>query len=320
MNYIYLQPATIRFKWELEVAISNLIDLGVTPEQIWLVFSIDKEGIPKYLYDTYGVNVFLYKDDREDKRYIPSIRPYLWMRFLEDNPEMQMENFCYLDSDTIFRELPNWDTALPKLSKTTWYGSDCDSYLGTAYIDSKDKDLFTEMVKATDLPDSKAVRHSSSETQDVIGATWVISHPQASFWERAYYNSNSLYAFLSNVEPDYIHKHKVNDADYVPIQKWTAEMWAVLWTAWEEGINTIASPELLFSWATDKEDSWYQYKLFHNAGVVNEDMGLFFKGNYLNKTPFNDILTGKIPRTDKASQHYVDKIMKVTKKLGKQLC
>ena len=52
MNSIYLQPATIRFKWELEVAISNLIDLGVTPEQIWLVFSIDKEGIPKYLYDT----------------------------------------------------------------------------------------------------------------------------------------------------------------------------------------------------------------------------------------------------------------------------
>lgn len=316
MNYIYLQPANTRFEWELEVAINNLLDLKVDPSSIWLVFSKEKAYTPRYLYAKYGVNVFVYDDERTDKGYIPSIRPYLWMQFLNGNPEMQMETFCYLDSDTVFRELPDWDNVLPKLGANTWYGADCSSYLDISYIESKGEDLFDEMVDSMDLPDRVAVMKASAGTQDVIGATWVISQPQASFWEQAYYNTNDLYNFLARVEPDYIRDNKLQDANYVPIQKWTAEMWAVLWTAWEEGINTIASPELSFSWATDGGDSWYQHKLFHNAGVVNKDMGVFYKGAYLAKTPYQDILDNKVPITDKASQHYVEMIKQVASSLG----
>lgn len=310
MNYIYLQPANTRFKWELEVAITNLLDLGVDNRSIWLVFSKDDDSVPKYLFEKYDVNVFVYNDLREDKGYIPSIRPYLWAQFLRNNPEMQYETFCYLDSDTIFQRIPDWNK-LPS-SKTQWFGSDCNSYLGKDYIDSKGETLLQDMATQAGHTNTAVNLGYASKTNNVVGATWVISQPTAEFWETAYYNTLDLYNYLTRIESHYINLHK--DEDYKPIQKWTAEMWAVLWTAWSRGISTLASNELIFTWSTDPASDWMKHNLLHNAGVVNSDMGLFFKGAYSNTEPYADAENGAFPNTDKASYYYVQAIKRVTER------
>jgi hypothetical protein len=45
-----------------------------------------------------------------------------------------------------------------------------------------------------------------------------------------------------------------------------------------------------FSWATSPENLWNKCNIFHNAGVVNSTTGLFYKAQYMNKLPYNEIL------------------------------
>ncbi|WP_279401628.1 hypothetical protein [Piscibacillus salipiscarius] len=105
MKYILCQPAIKRFEWELEVCITRLQKLGI--RHIVLLFTRHDERVPVYLHENYGVEIHVYDDVREDKSYIPSVKPYLWKRYLEEDPSREMETYYYLDSDVLLRELPN---------------------------------------------------------------------------------------------------------------------------------------------------------------------------------------------------------------------
>ena len=67
-------------------------------------------------------------------------------------------------------------------------------------------------------------------------------------------------------------------------------MWAVLWNGWKLGKKTICHPNMEFSWATSSENLWNTCNIFHNAGAVNSKSGLFYKADYMNKLPYNEIL------------------------------
>ena len=58
--------------------------------------------------EKYGVEVHVYEDSRDDKEYIPSIKPYLWWKYLEENPKRENERYMYIDSDVIFRKKINF--------------------------------------------------------------------------------------------------------------------------------------------------------------------------------------------------------------------
>jgi hypothetical protein len=66
-------------------------------------------------------------------------------------------------------------------------------------------------------------------------------------------------------------------------------MWSELWTGWMMGYEVRVPKEFDFCWATDGIDRWNHLGFFHNAGVVSSD-GKFFKGLYINKTPYNEDL------------------------------
>lgn len=76
----------------------------------------------------------MYDDLRDDKEYIPSIKPYLWWKYLEEDHSREDDRYFYIDSDVIFnkrinlRKLPSKDDV--------WYCSDCCSYLSLDYIRS----------------------------------------------------------------------------------------------------------------------------------------------------------------------------------------
>jgi len=69
-------------------------------------------------------------------------------------------------------------------------------------------------------------------------------------------------------------------------------MWAVLWNLWSRDQETKIVPELDFAWGTDPITKLDQCTIYHNAGIVSDNMGeylAFYKGKYHRGTdPFED--------------------------------
>lgn len=59
--------------------------------------------------------VYSYEDDRFDKSYIPSIKPYLFYRYLSEDSERENETYVYLDSDTVILDLEAFKVPVTKV-------------------------------------------------------------------------------------------------------------------------------------------------------------------------------------------------------------
>jgi len=294
MKFILCQPAIKRFEWELEVCLTRLKKLGI--QDIVLLFAQWDNSVPKYLQEKYNVEVHVYDDTHRNKSYIPSVKPYLWMQYLSEDRSREKESYFYLDSDVLIREVPE---VLP--TENIWFASDCKSYIGIDYIDSKGSDLLERMCDVINIDASMIRKYNPTG-----GAQWVIKNPTFEYWKKVYEDSVKLFKFLSSVENEYVRK---NGSDYTPIQKWTAEMWAQLWNVYHIGRTVQVENELDFCWPTDDVEKYYSTKIYHNAGVLDDNQKLFFKGKYTNSTPFNDDLSG-IDQS-KASIEYVKAIYDV---------
>jgi len=284
MKYIMCQPAIHRFKWELEVSITRLKKLGIN--DIVLLFSKRDDNIPSYLSTKYGVETHIYEDNRRDRSYIPSIKPYLWAKYLQEDRSRELDDYFYIDSDVIFRGIP-----IVEPNVNVWYGSDCQSYLGIDYLDSKGPDIFNRICHIVGV-DPNYIRQQNP----ICGAQWVISKPSFEYWLKVYEDSNRLYRYLNSIGS-------------TGIQKWTAEMWAQLYNVYYFDKVTQIHSELDFAWSTDNVDTYYGVKILHNAGVIDDRQKLFFKGKYTRTSPFNDDLTFVDPT--KASIKYVEAIKEV---------
>jgi hypothetical protein len=258
--------------------------LGI--DDIILLFSKHSNKIPSYLRDKYGVEVHIYEDLRKDKSYIPSIKPYLWAKFLQEDRSRENETYFYIDSDVIFREVP-----IIEPNSNVWYGSSCHSYLSVDYIDSKGEGLLESMSRCIGIEPS-LIR----EVNPTCGAQWVLTNPTFEYWLKVYEDSIKLYKHLQSITDS-------------SIQKWTAEMWAQLWNVYYFGKTTEVHPELDFCWSTDKVERYYETKIYHNAGVVDDNQKLFFKGKYIYNFPFKDDLS--FVDTSKASIKYVEALKEV---------
>lgn len=273
MKLILCQPAIKRFEWELEVCLTNLQSVGFDMKDVVLLFTVHDSKVPETLLSKYGVEVHTYTDKRTDKQYIPSVKPWLWWQYLAEEPEREKEDYLYFDSDVIFRKRPDFRKLKAKPDR--WLCSDTNGYLNLNYI----KQCKNGEQVLTRMADIVGVTVSSLETinNNSGGAQWIISHPSAEYWRKVYVDSNRLWQYLQTVDSN--------------IQKWTAEMWAQLWNMMYFNIGPVISDELDFCWATDPVKRWNETKIMHNAGVTAEDKHLFFKGKYVNYTPFDDDLS-----------------------------
>ncbi len=234
----------------------------------------------------YDVDFLIYDDSRRYKAYIPSIKPYLWAKFLQEDRSRENDTYFYLDSDVIFREMP-----IIQPDSNIWYGSNCESYLSVDYIDSKGAGLLESMCRVIGI-NPEVIRNQ----RPICGAQWVISNPTFEYWLKVYEDSIKLYRYLNSIA----------NSD---IQKWTAEMWAQLWNVYHFGKTTEVSDELDFCWATDDINKYYETKIYHNAGVIDANQGLFFKGQYTQKSPMKDNLS--FVDSSKASIKYVEALREV---------
>lgn len=289
MKYILCQPATNRFKWELDVCLTNLKSHGI--KNIVLLFQKWDDNIPVYFKRKYGAEVHVYEDLREDKSYIPSIKPYLWWQYLLEDPSRQKGKYFYMDSDVIFREKLDF-RRLP-VKNDVWYCSDCNGYLNLDYI----RNCTNGEQTLRDMADIVGVTVESLGTinHNSGGAQWLIKNPSVEYWRKVYEDSNKIYNYFKDLDSN--------------IQKWTAEMWAQLWNMMYFNKGPKISNELDFCWATDPLYRWHETKIMHNAGVTVDNKDLFFKGKYVDTSPFDDDLS--FVNKERVSSKYVEAIRQV---------
>jgi hypothetical protein len=288
VKVILCQPAIPYLKWQLEVLLANIRQLSNV--EVVLLFTDHDFTIPGYFRKKYPeCGVFNYPE-RENRNYIPSVKPYLFWQYLAQDPAREQEDYFYIDADVIFRE---WiDCTTLGFDANTWVASHCKGYIG---YDDYLKTLKDGEAIISRMAEICGITVQQAKAAPSAGAQWVISQPTAEYWHRVYDDCVAIHNYFEPLDSE--------------IQKWTAEMWAQLYGVIREGKTVKISPELDFIMPTDDVARWDEVKILHNAGVTNTELNLFYKGGFIDKSPFGR----DFPQVDpsKASIKYVEAVKKV---------
>ena len=289
--FVSVQPDIPYFHWQTKIYVNNFIDKGIKPDKIHVLFVMvdrDQESEESLKLKDYGINVHHIKDTREknQKKYIPTLRPLALKEWLKNNPELG-KCYFYHDSDIVFRELPDFNSLL---NDDICYVSDTISYIGHDYIlecckryetqhnTLSNGELLTKMCEIIGIS-SDTVKNNQKNSG---GAQYLIKNTDYLFWEKVFNDSIKLYEMLLSFSKKYPINHH--------IQMWTSDMWAVLWNIWLLGKETLITKNLDFSWATDTISIYEKKPILHMAGVTD---GLkttkFYKGEFINVNPFDKL-------------------------------
>lgn len=287
IKFVTAQPDIEYFHWQCEIYANSLINLGVDPKNIIMIFGVinpskgESEGLKK-LREKY--NVFSFVDERRLRNYPPSMKTHLIYKFIK---KTGITDFFLHDSDVVFTDIIDFDT----MSDDVCYVSDTRGYLGFNYLfdtsvrykethkDLIDGDIVDKMSDIIGITPHE-VRLNEDKTG---GAQWYLKNQDWRVWKKIDDDAPKLYRFLQEYNNEYPIQH--------PIQSWTAEMWSILWNLWFYGYQTEISDELDFSWGTDNADVFCNKKIFHLAGVLEHEKDrLFFKGDFIGKNPIKLLL------------------------------
>ena len=301
--FVTAQPDVPYFHWQVKLYVYNFIEKGIDPQNIHVIFAMvhgKKEPSDEANeLKNYGINVHFYTDDRNSKTYIPSIKPYLIYRWLEENPRYGKLFFLH-DADIIFNYLPNFDGMLDDdftyLSDTIGYIGynyikDCCNRYETQHPNSEVEQLLREMTDVVGV----SIECVKCNQENSGGGQYLIKNTDSELWKKIYNDCTPLYYQML----DYQKRFPINPGQ---IQFWTAEMSSLLWNLWLNGKETIVTEKLDFSWATDNIKIYEKKPILHMAGVTeNLKSTKFYKGDYINVDPIEKL------KNDKSYFDYVDK-------------
>lgn len=285
--FVSAQPDVPYFMWQIKLYIHNFIEKGIKPQDIHVVLGLvngkNEPSEESKKLSQFGVNVHYFKDERYNKSYIPSIKPYLiskWLQLNEDYGKM----FFLHDSDIIFRELPKIDELI---NDDVCYMSDTIGYIGYDYLincceryekqheNTEKGQLLKEMCDVIGV-DVDVVKENQKNSG---GGQYIIKNTNPELWDKIYKDSIRLYKQILNYEK----RFPINNGR---IQSWTAEMWSLLWNLWLYGFNTKISDKLSFSWATDNVSKYEKHPILHMAGITDGmKKTKFYKGEFINVDP-----------------------------------
>lgn len=277
MKYICAQPATQYYGWQIDIMLYSFITVGINIEDVHIVCAIHGKIDPYFtkLMKKYPNVLFsFYEDNRYDKEYISSIRPYILKKHFTVYPELENEIIFYHDSDIVFTKPLNIEQFL---DNNICYLSDTISYIGYEYIKSKGDDVLNLMLNIVGI-DEDIVKNNQINSG---GAQYLLKKIDKYFWYDVENDSTRLYKEISILNKE----KKQNNKNYHELQIWCADMWAVLWNLWKRNKKTEVVKEMDFSWATSKIQDWHKNAIYHNAGITETNEGMFFKGKYIDKLP-----------------------------------
>jgi hypothetical protein len=303
MRFVCAQPASTYYAWQVEVMINNFMEMGINPNHIDIFCWKQNGVVPEEwlkLASGYPARFFFYDDERDTKHYISSIRPNILKQHFKLHEELSEDVIFYHDCDIVFTSRIDFDKYL---FNDKCYGSDCRWYISHDYIIGKGEDVLDKMCEIVSIP-----KHIvKSNELNSIGAQYIMKGINWRFWEEVEKDSERLFKEITELN----NIKKRENPSYHELQIWCADMWAVLWGLWKLGKETICDPDLEFSWGTSTEGDWDRLKIFHNAGVVSGNDGLFYKANYINRYPYGDELEIK---GGTASKKYYDLVKEVGQK------
>ena len=189
-------------------------------------------------------------------------------RYLEEDRLREKETYFFMDSDVIVKE----EIKIKDPLEGVWYGSDCGGYLNYDYIAQCEdgQQLIKDMAEIVGISIDDVKRMNKNS----IGAQYIMSKPTSEYFKKVYEDSIKLWLYVKDRQTNY--------------QKWCQEMVATLWNMPYFEKMPRVSKDMEFTWATDDIKKWDENKIYHNAGVTNDMKDMFFKGDYINKDPFNE--------------------------------
>jgi len=289
--FVTAQPDVPYFHWQIKLYTHNFIEKGIDPNQIHVILAMvhgktepTKGGLE---LKGLGINIHFYEDNRVVKSYIPSIKPYLISKWLEEFPNNSKCFFLH-DADIIFRELPDFNQLL---NDDICYLSDTIGYIGYNYIidccrryernhpNSEKHQLLNEMASVVGIDPIKIKINQKNSG----GGQYLIKDTDYKFWTKVYEDCAPLYKQMLS----YQRRFPINPGQ---IQFWTAEMWSLLWNLWLFDFKTEITSELDFSWATDNLEKYNTKPILHMAGVTDDLKDKkFFKGGYIDIDPIQSL-------------------------------
>jgi len=294
------------YHWQIEVMILNFMRLGINPNHIEVVFCYQGGVSPgaRALANAYPfVRVFHYENTIADNGgYAPLVRPHALAKHFDVYPNLAKETIFYHDTDILFRALPDF----ARLSADRLcYLSDTVSYLGAKYINSKGADILPKMAELIGIDPRIPVENE----RDSGGAQYLLKNIDADYWRKVEKDCRALYVYFN--EREEAERKTLSDEQlktYNPMQKWCADMWAVLWNLWARGLQTRVEPELSFSWATSAAAEWDRHTIYHNAGITEALKEThFYKGEFIHKDPYAADLS--YVKDDNCSWRYAQAIL-----------
>ena len=290
--FVSAQPDVGYFHWQIKLYVHNFINLGINPKNIHILLAMvhgaKEPSSGSQTLQNLGVNLHFYEDNRQKKTYIPSIKPYLISKWLEEYPQFGKLFFLH-DADIIFRELPNFDKLL---NDDISYLSDTIGYIGYNYImdcceryekqhpSSEKGQLLKEMADVVGI-DIDTIRNNQENSG---GGQYLIKNTDHILWNKIYEDCTPLYFQMHS----YQRRFPINPGQ---IQFWTAEMWSLLWNLWKNKNETKITKELEFCWATDDLKRYDECPILHMAGVTDDlKHSKFYKGEYIDVDPIECLL------------------------------
>jgi len=296
MKFIVPIPDHKYYLWQVLVQIANFRQMGYEQDMhIPVVYFGEPSETLKKLADSKELECHwhIYADDRTDKSYSASMKPYLMSLFFRDFPELGKEVFCYLDPDCIFTKPMNFE---PFIGDDIWYGSDTRSYTGVKYIKDKGEQLFYEMCAICGVD---AATIEANDEHSCIGAQYFIKNSTEELWKEIEESSVPLYKHMRDTADKY---HP--EGQQFPIQAWTSEMWTTIYIPQKRGITLRTSPLMDFHWANHNSKDWFKKPFFHNAGQTTENGRDFCKISH-QSSPFSKEI---VVSPDSASWYYLQLI------------
>lgn len=285
------QPDTNYFIWQLQIQLTNFFGFGIEKSKIHVLISFDEsKGInPNFLFLQQEFNdkalFFFYPDKRIDKKYLSTIRPHILSQHYKENPELSNSAIFYHDSDIIFTEsLPDFKRLC---NDDIWYFSDATAYVNSGFINQRGKGLLKGMCDAIGIDEKLVIENDNNAG----GAQSILKGVDYLFWDKVESDCLKLYYYIQKssvyFERRFEKKNIRSGLQFVKLSSWCADMWALLWNAFQRAKVRIDS-DLDFCWPHEDISRWTSTKIFHNAGVTGEDSEqLFFKGHYMNSAPFD---------------------------------